>query len=192
MIEQQKKSAEEILEEELDDLEQKLRRLKVLYDQFFFGNAKQPPKLVRGQVDRAIRKFANISIRDFAQRFKFNTLLIRYQAYSELWSRRMRMQEEGSRPGLAARSQHEFQEKLVARARVSDPKADPDRLRDIYKKFVEARSRHDGKKKTVSFAKFVRGVAKQVSQLRKSSGCDEIEVRLVVKNDQVQLIARPG
>ena len=190
MIEQPK-SPEEIIEEDLTDLEQKIRQLKVRYDQFFYGNQKLPPSMLRSKVDAMIRKYANITMRGFAHRYRFNNLLFRYHAYSELWGRMMRTQEEGDRPGLAARSQHQVAEKLVARARVSDPKSDPDQLRDIYKKFVESRQR-SGKKKPVSFDKFVRGIAGQAAQLRKSSGCAEIELRLVVKNDQVQLKARPG
>jgi len=189
---EQPKSAEEIIEEELTELELKIRQLKVRYDQFFHGNQKLPPWMLRGQVDRLIRKYANVSMRGFAHRYRFNNLLFRYQSFSELWARKMRNQEEGDRPGLAARSQHQVAEKLVARTRVADPKANPDQLREIYDKFVESRERNGQKKKPVSFDKFVRGIAGQAAQLRKSSGCAEIELRLVVKNDQVQLKARPG
>lgn len=191
MIEQVK-SAEEIVEEELADLEHKMRQLKVRYDQFFYGNQKLPPSMLRSQVDHLVRKYANITLRGFAQRYRFNNLLFRYQSFSELWARKMRAQEEGDRPGLAARTRHEVVEKLVARARVADPKSNPDQLREIYDKFVETREQNGERKKSVSFDKFVRGVASQAAQLRKSSGCAEIELRLVVKNDQVQLKARPG
>jgi len=189
---QHEKSPEEIIEEELEDLQQKLRQLKVRYDQFFYGNQKLPPTMLRSQVDGIFRKYANVTMRTFAHRYIFNNLLIRYQAFTELWNRRMRTYEEGDRPSVAARNLHQFKEELVARARVSDPKAESDQLREIYDKFVSARAERDSKKKTVSFDKFVRGVAGQAAQLRKSSGCAEIELRLVVKNDQVQLKARPG
>jgi hypothetical protein len=191
MIEQPK-SPEEIIEEDLAELELNLRQLKVRYDQFFHGNLKLPPTMLRSQVDRTIRRYGNVTMRGFAHRYRFNNLLFRYQSFCELWGRKMRLQEEGDRPGLAARSQHEVAEKLVARTRVADPKSNPDQLREIYTKFVESRKKNGQKKKPVSFDKFVRGVAGQAAQLRKSSGCAEIELRLVVKNDQVQLKARPG
>jgi hypothetical protein len=186
------KTPEEIIEEDLDALEQDLRQLKVRYDQFFYGNQKLPPTMQRSQVDKRVRKFANTSMRTFLHRYRFNNLLIRYQAYSELWNRRMRTYEEGERKSVAARNLHEFNEELVARTRVSDPKGQSDQLREIYDKFIAARTERDPKKKPVSFDKFVRGVAGQAAQLRKSSGCGEIELRLVIKNDQVQLKARPG
>jgi len=186
------KSAEEIIEEDLATIELRLRQLKIEYDRFFNGGLKLPPWMLRGQVDRMIKKYANITMRNFVHRFRFNTLVTRYHAFVELWGRKMRCQEEGDRPGLAARSQPQVTEQLVARARVADPKANPDQLREIYEKFVESRKAGGQKKKPVSFDRFVRGVAGQAAELRKSSGCAEIELRLVIKNDQVQLKARPG
>jgi hypothetical protein len=38
----------------------------------------------------------------------------------------------------------------------------------------------------------MRGVESQVQRLRRQAGCDQIELRLVVKDDKVQLKARPG
>lgn len=186
------KTEEEIIEEELADLELGLRQLKVRYDQFFHGTEKLPPWSLRGKIDRMVQKYLHVAMRNSAHRFRFNNLLYRYQAYTELWARKMRTQEEGNRPNIAARNQPQVTEKLIARKRVADPKADPDQLREIYDKFVESRRKTGQTKKPVSFDKFVRGIAGQAAKLRKSSGCAEIELRVVVKNDEVQLKARPG
>lgn len=179
------------IEEDLAELDMKLRQLRIQYQQFFNGGMKLPPWMLRSEVDRMVRRYANTTMKSFADRYRFNNLQSKYQSYCELWGRQMRIQEEGARPSVAARSQPKVQEQLVARARVSDPSADPAALKEIYTRFVEARSQH-GQKKGVSFDKFVKGVAGQAAQLRKSSGCGEIELRLVVKDDQVQLKARPG
>jgi hypothetical protein len=44
----------------------------------------------------------------------------------------------------------------------------------------------------VGFSDFVRGVASQAKNLRKKSGCEQIELRLVVVDRKVHLRARPG
>jgi hypothetical protein len=186
------KTPEEIIEEDLDQLELRLRQLKIEYDRFFNGGLKLPPWMLRSQVDRMVRRYANISMRNFTHRFRFNTMVTRYHAYVELWGRKMRVQEEGSLPGLPARGRRPAVERLLARTRIADPKANPEKLRDIYAKFVESQERRGGVKKSVSFDKFVRGIAAQAAQLQKSSGCAEIELRLVLHKDQVQLKARPG
>ena len=49
-----------------------------------------------------------------------------------------------------------------------------------------------GAKREITFDAFVRRVAAQAEQLRSSSGCEEVELRLVVDEDKVQLKARPG
>ena len=179
------------IEEDLSELDLKLRQLRIQYQQFFNGGMKLPPWMLRAEVDRFVRRYANTTMKSFAHRYRFSNIQSKYQSYCELWGRQMRNQEEGARPSVAARSKPKVQEQLVARARVSDPSADPEALKEIYTRFVEARSQH-GQKKGVSFDKFVKGVAGQAAQLRKSSGCGEIELRLVVKDDQVQLKARPG
>ena len=182
---------EPTIEEQLADLEIKLRQLRVQYQQFFNGGMKLPPTVARAEVDRIVRRFANLTLRTFAERYRFNNLQAKYQSYCELWGRQMRTQEEGERPSVAARQRVQVSEQLVARARVANPSAQQEQLKEIYSRFIEARSQH-GQKKGLSFDKFVKGVAGQAAQLQKSSGCAEIELRLVVKDDQVQLKARPG
>ena len=43
----------------------------------------------------------------------------------------------------------------------------------------------------VSFEAFVRGIGKQADRIRAKSGCAEVDLRIVVADDQVQLKARP-
>jgi hypothetical protein len=58
---------------------------------------------------------------------------------------------------------------------------------------MEARRASNGSNgNNLSFQKFVRGISSQTQRLRKESGCAEIELRVVVKDDQVQVKARPG
>jgi hypothetical protein len=44
----------------------------------------------------------------------------------------------------------------------------------------------------LSYQKFVRGISSQTERLRKESGCAEIELRVVVRDDKVQVKASPG
>ena len=186
------KSPEEVIEEDLATLELRLRQLKIEYDRFFNGSLKLPPWMLRGQVDRMVRMYANVSMRNFAHRFRFNTIVTRYHAFAELWNRKVRMKEEGNVPGMPLDGQHGEPEQLLASARFADPKAHPEKLKEIYEKFVASRQGGGKGKRALSFDKFVRGIASQAAQLRKSSGCAEIELRLVVEKDRVQLKARPG
>ena len=82
-------------DEELDKLEEDIRRLKNRYDQFFTGINKVPPSFERHQVESYIHELSKQKMRDNTRRFRFNTILSRYNQFREMWGRRMREREEG-------------------------------------------------------------------------------------------------
>lgn len=82
-------------DDELDKLEEDIRKLKNKYDQFFTGITKVPPMFERKQVEIAIFEFGKKKMRDSTRRFRYNTVLSRYNQFRELWGRKMREREEG-------------------------------------------------------------------------------------------------
>ena len=84
-------------EEELDLLEQQLRRLKIEYEMFFNNPAKRPPADVEWKVLSLLRKFSDSPRLSFSQRFKYNAMAQRYAIQSDLWRKKMRIREEGYR-----------------------------------------------------------------------------------------------
>jgi hypothetical protein len=82
-------------DDELDKLEEDIRKLKNKYDQFFTGITKVPPMFERKQVEIAIFEFGKKKLRDTTRRFRYNTILSRYNQFRELWGRKMREREEG-------------------------------------------------------------------------------------------------
>jgi len=84
-------------EEELNLLDQQLRRLKIEYEIFFNNPAKRPPADVEWKVLSLIRKFSDSSRLSFSQRFKYNEMAQRYAIQSDLWRKKMRIREEGYR-----------------------------------------------------------------------------------------------
>jgi hypothetical protein len=82
-------------EESLAAFEELLKKLKVQYHLFFVGSRKIPPLEDRKRCDRIVQEFARMRIRDNTVRFRFSTLLSRYNQLQELWNRQMREREEG-------------------------------------------------------------------------------------------------
>jgi len=82
-------------DEELDNLEETIRKLKNKYDMFFAGIAKTPPMHERRNIEVLIYEIGRQRMRDNARRFRYNQLLTRYNQFRELWGRRMREREEG-------------------------------------------------------------------------------------------------
>ena len=84
-------------DEELDLLDQQLRRLKIEYEIFFNNPAKRPPTDIEWKVLSIIRKFSDSPRMSFSQRYKYNSMAQRYAIQSDLWRKKMRIREEGYR-----------------------------------------------------------------------------------------------
>jgi hypothetical protein len=178
---------------DISELEVGLKRLKVQYDMFFAGSLKKEPVELRFRIEKLIKRNMSSTMQKYAQRFHFNSLVSRFNSLAELWGKTIRVMEEGDRknPSLAGREQ--MRERLVARCRIRGSAGEEPDLRRVYDKFIEARRRGNGSNDNVlSFQKFVRGISSQTQRLRKETGCAEIELRVVIRDDQVQVKASPG
>ena len=82
-------------DEELDKLEEDIRKLKTKYDSFFTGIMKVPPMHERRMLEVYLHELSKLKIRDNGRRFRLTQLLSRYNQYRELWGRKMREREEG-------------------------------------------------------------------------------------------------
>src|SRR6266536_4325344 len=82
-------------DEELDKLEEDIRKVKNKYDQFFSGITKMPPRHERHLLEIYIFELGKMKMRENARRFRYNQLLSRYNQYREMWGRKMREREEG-------------------------------------------------------------------------------------------------
>jgi len=180
------------IEADIARLESNLKQLKVHYDMFFAGALSHEPLHLRSEVEKLIRHHTHTGMRNYAHRFHFNALVSRFNSLSELWAKTIRTLEEGERrqPALADRAQP--RERLIARARVIDGELEGQALRRLYERYVSARESVGETKRRVSYEKFVRGISTQTQNLRKESGCAEIELRVVLKDQKVQVKARPG
>lgn len=82
-------------DEALSLFEESLRKLKIQYTLFFAGVRKLPPSEDRRRLDNLVRDLGKSRMRDNSSRFRYNTLLGRYNQFQELWHRQMREREEG-------------------------------------------------------------------------------------------------
>ncbi len=84
------------IEQELEDLESKLERLRALYEQYFLGMEKLEPLVLRKDVDRKFWVLRREKIRNTGLRFKFQMLVQRYNTYQQYWTRVVREIESGT------------------------------------------------------------------------------------------------
>ncbi len=81
---------------ELDELESRLERLRVKYDQYFIGIEKMMPFVQRKDVDRRFAQLHKEQFRNGGLRFRFQTMVQRFTTYQTYWGRIIRQIEEGT------------------------------------------------------------------------------------------------
>ena len=96
------------VDQALEELESRIERLKALYEQYFMGIEKLEPLVPRKDVDRRIQILRREQIRNTAQRFKFQTLVQRYNSFQQYWARVAREIEQGTYHRDVARAAARF------------------------------------------------------------------------------------
>lgn len=177
-------------DEAIRRLEVGLRQLKVLYDQFFVGALDTPPVQLRRELEQIMDQINRNPPDKLVMRFRYNAVLGRYNCYAELWNKTMRIAEEGGRRSISVSERLGLRERLLTRCVVPAKGADNEDLRRLHQRFVAARERQG--RRGIPFEKFARGIARQATQLRDRHGCDQIELRLVERGENLEIRARPG
>ena len=84
-------------DEDLDRLEEEIRKLKNKYDQFFTGITKVPPQHDRKQIEIMIHEIGKLKVRDNTRRFRYNTILSRFNQFREKFILGRRRREDADR-----------------------------------------------------------------------------------------------
>ncbi len=178
-------------EADLVRLETGIRQLKIQYDMFFAGSIPKQPFELRSEIEKIIRRHSKTPIRKYAPRFHFNSLVSRFNSLSELWAKTLRALEEGDRPAPAVADRAGKGEQLIARLTVADPAIDRGHLKLLHEQLLEARKK-SGETGKLSFDSFMKGIGAQTTKLREKTGCDKVELRVIVVDRKVTVKARPG
>ncbi|HEY3929919.1 MAG TPA: MXAN_5187 C-terminal domain-containing protein [Candidatus Koribacter sp.] len=196
------------IDEELDLLDNSLRRLKIEYDIYFGGGAKRPPNDTLWRVQSLIKKFGDSQKLTFAQRYKFNALTQRYAIFSDLWRQKLKIKEEGYRrpqdavlgiTGLRTDAERAAQQALGAmdksesdfsRIACSDVDQQLDHVRAFYDRMMSEKQKV-GEQSAAPFESFASFLRKKTEQIRRDFKCEAVEYSLDIQGNQVKLKAKP-
>lgn len=179
---------------DIEKLESQIRLLKIHYDMYFSGALPKQPYELRKEIEAMIKKYANSPVLNYAQRFHFNSLVSRFNAFAELWGKTLRdLEEKGKSPALiqiAERSSHGKEEQWVAATVILTESPDIEKIRAFHGKYVEARKAAGEPDVKVSFDNFAQQITKQSAMMREKTKCNTIEIKIVMKNNKVVLTAK--
>jgi hypothetical protein len=193
------------VDEELNLLDDTVRRLKVEYDVYFGGGSKKPPVDTEWRVQSIVKKYSDSQKLNYSQRFRFNAILQKYSVYSDLWRQKLKIKEEGYRrpqdailgiQGLRHEQEVAAAEALEASAEpelfhvTCSGAADTEAVRTLFEAMMNARRQAGQQAEGASFESFRRFVLRKTEQIRKDYACHSVEYSVEVQDGQVKLKAK--
>lgn len=181
-------------DEQLTRLEEDIRRLRIEFDIFFNGAAKRPPYETKGRVETLLKRLGDDRTLTYAQRYRYNSLAARYNAFRELWRRTMQGREEGRDAASAARANAHKEAAATKLEPASfvclDAHHEVEVVKKIYESLLEAKRVCGEPSEDLSFPKFHRLIAAKADVIRKQRGCDGVRFSVVVEDGHVSFKAR--
>ena len=177
-------------DQELDRLEYEIRRLKVEYDIYFNGGSLRPPVDTRGRVETGIKRIYDNRGMSFGQRFRYNSLVARYNVMRELWRRQTQSREEVGRPPTAE-AQTAMREQVTV-IRCHNPKLEPEKVSELYDHVVAAKRKCGEKLGALSLEVFTQFLTSRAEQIKDNLSTDAVDFVVGVDNGRVKFAARPA
>ena len=180
-------------DEQLTRLEDDIRRLRIEFDIFFNGAAKRPPYDTKGRVETLLKRLGDDRSLTYAQRYRYNSLAARYNAFRDLWRRTMQGREEGRDPASAARAsgKKEAGPDIEPVSIVCiDPHKEVESVKALYTSLLEAKERCGESTDNFSFPRFHRLVAQKTDVLKEKSGCEQVLFSVSVEDGHVSFKAK--
>jgi hypothetical protein len=198
------------VDEELSQLDEAMRRLKVEYDVFFGGGSKKPPADTQWRVESLLKKYSDGSKMSFAQRFKYNSLQQKHSLLNGLWQQKLKIKEEGYRrpqdavlgiSGMRIAEEHEAAAVLAKKTKSAEPdgpfktscsdvNADQENVKRLFTAMMDAKTKAGEAGANASYDSFKAFVQKKTEQIRKDYGCHAVEYSVEMENGQVRLKAK--
>lgn len=179
------------IEEELDKLEDDIRRLKIEYEVYLNGGSKRPPRDSVFRIEFVIKRFASEWAElTLSQRFRFDSLARKYAISHELWGRRLQEKEEGRGRYSAQKSQRaESTPDQSVRVVFSDPEKEPENLSRLLQAIVEARQQVGERVDNIDPKGFQKYVREKTKEIQQSLGCQKVQFSVIVEGGKVKFKA---
>ena len=193
------------IEEDLSQIEKDIRTLKIEYEQYFGGGRKRPPADTQWRVESLMKRYGDRGAEmSYAQRFRYTNLAQTFAKYCEIWRKKLKEREEGTTPrhfGAAAKAieaerakkdatAHETSAASAFAMTFSDPEREADKIEQLYRKLVEARTATGEKGGTPNFDEFTKFVREKTRQLKSKKAAAQVEYTVSVEAGRVKLKAR--
>ena len=183
---------QEKLAEELDEIDESIANLQVLYEKFFLGIDRKPPEQERKRVSTRMRELRTALVKNTALKFRIQTLFAKLISFERMWDRTLREMEEGTyrRDVFKARFRQQRSQQRPAPAPKA-PEIPDEKLRRLYDTYLVARQRCGEPTEGISYESVASRIRAQVPQLLEKHKAKNIEFKVVIKGGRAVLKAIP-
>jgi hypothetical protein len=184
---------EPTVDDQLSRLEEDIRRLKIEFDIYFNGAAKRPPYDTKGRVETLIKRLGDDRSLLFAQRYRYNSLAARYNAFRDLWRRTMTGREEGRDLASNARAHTKRDTSEQIRRETftcSDAYREVATVKNLYDAVVAAKRKCGEPVDDFSFSRFHRLIAAKADGLKAQHGFEKVHFSIEVAGGRVRFKAK--
>ena len=180
------------LEKDFSDFEAAIAKLSREYDVFLYGTQGRLPAEGRRQLELKAKALSAVQIDSASERYRFNSLIGRYNAQLERWDRAVREKEEGrgrfSRGAAAPAA-------APSRANVPPPAsvkkgAEDSADRTLFERFVRAKKERGEEVGRLSFEKFRDQLERERERLKERMGHGDWEFDIAADAEKVKLAVR--
>jgi len=184
---------QEKLAEDLDEVEEAMVGLQVLYEKYFLGIDRRPPEPQRRQLSEKMRVLKTTTVKNTALKFRIQTLFAKLISFERMWDRTLREIEEGTykRDVYKAKLRDSRKGDKAARASAPSPQISDQMIRKLYDTYLVARQRTGESVAGLTFEGIASRIRAQVPELMARHKARNIEFKVVIKGGKAILKAIP-
>lgn len=180
------------IQDDIAFLEGSIAELIVKYEQYFLGIEKREPLKLCEDVERFIRRYNTALIVNTMMKFRFNTLVGKFNSYKQYWARITRLIEEGK----YSRDRFKMERHLAAGSLrppgEAHEKTQQNEAEIVFQHYLEARKKCNLPTDNLSRETMFSVIETQREALKSKHHCAEVEFRVVIENGAPKLKARPA
>lgn len=188
--------------EDIDILDSKLARLKVEYEQYFMRVLKREPVKLRNEIEKTILFYSNKNFTNTSLKFKYNSVVAKYNSYKQYWTRVLREIEEGTfiRKGEGdALGSKLPQIKTPAPQKTSKPApaevsaggSPKSELEDVYRQYIDKRRECNESTDGITMDSLARTIDKYKKQVEEQYRTKDVDLKVYVKDGKTKLTITP-
>ncbi len=190
-----------VLASQMEEVERRMFLLKINYEKYFSGQESIEPLREKDDLRRFMMEISRKRLPTTRERHRWQSLKARMTSLEQYWKRNLLMIERGTHPKMRFRADNKdaarsgkkptIEESLAARRAAREKTAEEDKaLRNVYKKFVDARKKC-GQSTDLSFSA-VRDVLRgQSRNIRSRYRCEEVKFKVSVEKGKAKVKAVP-